>query len=151
MCREMANLVSIADVTTPNITEACILTNREYEGMNLEKKNSRLLCGEIKELGANMVVLTGVQRGNTLYNCGIDQNGEYFELPVDLLPFHMHGTGDLFASIVTGGLVKGFSLQKSVNSAAAFIYDAMLYSKDVEDAFARGVAFEPLVHKLNEY
>lgn len=150
MCKEMANLVAIADVTTPNITEACLLTGREYLGPELDQAISMTLCREIKESGAKSVILTGVQRGDKLYNCGITEEGEYFEIPIELLPFHMHGTGDLFSSIVVGGLVNGYSLQESVDFSAHFVYDAMVYSKDVEDAFDRGVAFEPLVYQLSK-
>ncbi len=150
MCREMANLVALADFATPNITEACILTGREYSGEVLNRADTKAICEDIKSLGTKNIVLTGVQRDNKLYNCGIEENGNYFELDIDLLPFHMHGTGDLFTSIIVGGLMRGYNLKESVNSAAHFVYDAMKYSKDIEDIFDRGVAFEPLSYKLGK-
>lgn len=147
MCDSMSGLVAMADCATPNITEACLLTGREYCGAELDQAGSRALCEDIVALGTKSVVLTGVQRGNKLYNCGIDQDG-YFELPIDLLPYHMHGTGDLFTSVVVCGLMRGFDLRASVDSAARFVYDCMEYGRGIEDIFDRGVAFEPLVHKL---
>lgn len=148
MCRAMAGLVSIATVTTPNVTEACILTGREYKGEELSEAEARTLAGEIKNLGTPNVVLTGVQRAGKLYNCVLEENGNYTELSIDLLPFHMHGTGDVFTSVMVGGLLRGKDLKTSVDSAAHFVYDAMDYSKDIEDIFDRGVAFEPLSYKL---
>ena len=148
MCHTMASLVAVADYVTPNITEACILTGREYSEHELNSAESEAICQEVIALGAKNVVLTGVQRGNTLFNCGIEQGNGYFELPIDLLPYHMHGTGDLFTSVMVSGLMRGYDLRTSVDSAARFVYDCMEYGHHIEDIFDRGVAFEPLLHKL---
>lgn len=147
MCKEMAKLVGVADLVTPNITEACLLTGRPYQGAELDAAESRSLCEDIRKLGAKTVVLKGVQRGNKLYNCVL-QARDYFEQEIDLLPYHMHGTGDLFASVLTGGLLRGYDLRESVQSAAEFVHDAMAASYDLEDVFARGVGFEQIVYKL---
>jgi len=147
MCKEMVNLVAVADLATPNITEACILTGREFTTSELSEAESRCLCQDIVNLGTKAVVLTGVLRGPKLYNCAM-QNGEYFEYEIDLLPYHMHGTGDLFTSVLTGSLMRGYDLSRSVQSAAEFVYDAMEMSYDLEDVFERGVGFEQIVYKL---
>jgi len=147
MCAHMKNLVAIADYVTPNITEACILTGRDYLGAELTSEESRQLCEEILALGTKHVVLTGVQRDDQLYNCGIDEEG-YFECGIDLLSYHQHGTGDVFTSVMVGGLMRGHSLRESVDSAAHFVYDCMEYGHEIEDIFDRGVAFEPLAWKL---
>lgn len=149
MCKNMRDLAAIADVTTPNLTEACILTGRDYIIGEIDNNTSRELCEEILALGAHNVVLTGIVRGNKLYNCAMSTDNSYFEVPVDLLAYHMHGTGDLFTSVLTAGLVSGYSLQQSVESSANFVRDAMIISNDIEDAFDRGVAFEPIAYKLH--
>lgn len=150
MCNKMRELVAVADVVTPNLTEAFVLTNREYIEGEVDSKTCQQLCSEILEIGAKNVVLTGVVRGDKLYNCAIDKDNNYTEIVVDVLPYHMHGTGDLFTSVLTAGLVRGYSLNESVESAANFVRDAMIVSYDIEDAFERGVAFEPLAYKLND-
>ncbi len=143
MCNKMKDLVSIADLATPNITEASILTGRPYSPDELGEKAARNMCEEIIALGTKSVVLTGVVRKDKLFNCGIENGKNYFEMEIDLLPFHMHGTGDVFTSVLAAGLLRGHSLSASVRSAAEFVRDTMEYSNDVEDAFDRGVAFEP--------
>jgi len=148
MCREMRRLVAAADLTTPNITEACILTGRDYIEGELDSADAEELLRQIIALGVGSAVLTGVVRGDKLYNCAIDNGGRYFEHQINLLPFHMHGTGDLFTSVLTAALMRGYGLRQSVDSAARFVYDAMVYSQNVADAFDRGVAFEPLAHHL---
>jgi pyridoxine kinase len=148
MCSTMRELVAIADIVTPNLTEAYILTGRDYVDGEIDSNTSRELCAQIIELGAKNVVLTGVVRGNTLYNCAMGSDNSYFEVAVDLLPYHMHGTGDLFTSVLTAGIVSSYSLKESVESAAHFVRDAMIVSNDIEDAFERGVTYEPIVYKL---
>jgi len=149
MCNKMRELVAVADVATPNLTEACILTGRDYLEGEVDSEMSRKLCEEIVQIGAKNVVLTGIVRGDNLYNCAISQDSGYFEVPVDLLSYHMHGTGDLFTSVLTAGLVSSYSLKESVESAANFVRDAMVISNEIEDAFERGVAFEPIAYKLH--
>jgi len=148
MCNTMRDLASIADIVTPNLTEAYILTGKDYVDLEVDKDASRKLCAEIIEMGAKNVVLTGVVRGDSLYNCAMSEDHSYFEVAVDLLPYQMHGTGDLFTSVLTAGVVSGYTLKESVESAANFVRDAMIVSNDVEDAFERGVAFEPILYKL---
>ncbi len=149
MCRSMASLVAMADVVTPNVTEACILTGRKFETGCLSSEEAKKMCEDIVGMGTKNVVLTGVERDNgKLYNCGIEAGKGYFELEIDLLPYRMHGTGDLFTSVMVGGLVRGYDLQTSVDSAARFVYDCMEYGKDVKDILDRGPAFEPMACKL---
>ena len=65
-----------------------------------------------------------------------------------MLPFRMHGTGDLFSSVLTGSILSGHDLVKSVDSAAMFVYDVMKYSQTVENFHERGACFEPFLYKL---
>jgi len=135
MITEMRSLVAIADLVTPNLTEACLLTEQEYKSAELDSCGSRKMCDEILSLGAKSIILTGIRRGDKIYNCAIDTYGKYFEEEIDVLPCYMHGTGDLFTSVVAGGLLRGYDLQTSVASAAHFVYDVMAYSLDVPDYF----------------
>lgn len=149
MCDAMRGLVAMADYATPNVTEACIMTGREYHGEELSLEQARELCRGLREQGVKNVVLTGVQRAGRLHNCIMEEDGGYTEGDIDLLPYHMHGTGDLFTSVMVAGLMNGHSLGESVHSAARFVYDCMEYGHNIEDIFDRGVAFEPLVWKLH--
>ncbi|MCL2677684.1 MAG: pyridoxamine kinase [Clostridiales bacterium] len=149
MCDKMADLVAVADVVTPNITEACLLAGRPYAGPSLAKDEAESLCRSVKGRGAKNVVLTGVVRGEKLYNCVLQESGKYFESEIGRLDFSMHGTGDLFTSTLTAALVRGYTLADAVASAALFVRDAMVYSLEVENVNERGVAFEPLVYELN--
>lgn len=148
MCESMKMLVAIADVATPNYTEACILAGEPYRPEHVSPADIAALAEKIAALGAKRVIITGIERGDTLLNCILDENG-YSERSVPLLPYRMHGTGDLFASVLSGGLVRGHSLYQSVDSAAAFVRFAMEKSRLYDDYNRRGTCFEPYLHLLH--
>jgi len=148
MCEGMKKLAACADIVTPNLTEGAALTGTRYAGTGGSPKEIERLAGRIAALGAKNVVVTGVLRGGRLYNCVLNDFGEYCEREISLLPFNMHGTGELFTSVLCGGLLTGHTLIESVDSAALFVYRAMEYSESIEDAHERGVCFEPLLHTL---
>jgi pyridoxine kinase len=147
MCAGMKNLVKIADYVTPNLTEACVLTDTKYDLEKTSYDDIKALAAKIKSLGAKNVIITGIERGNTLYNCILDDTG-YSERAVPLLPYRMHGTGDLFTSVLAGGILTGHNLYESVDSAAEFVPYTMEKSQNYEDSHRRGVCFEPYLHML---
>ena len=57
-CEEMKKLVSYANILTPNLTEACILTGREY---NAEYGNEELeiIAKQLSDMGPSKIVITG--------------------------------------------------------------------------------------------
>ena len=147
MCERMRSLVGVADITTPNLTEAAALIEESYNDLDTSCDGIQEIVRKIQGIGAKNVVVTGVERGNKLYNCCMEAGGEYFEYEVDLLP-HMHGTGDLFASVLTGGIMTGHTLREAVESAAGFVYKVMKFTRGVVDAKERGACFEPFLYEL---
>jgi pyridoxine kinase len=148
MCDGMKSLMAVADYVTPNLTEACVLTDTKYDLEKTSSEDIKALAVKIRALGAKNVVITGIERGDKLFNCILDDSG-YSERAVALLPYRMHGTGDLFASVMVGGLLTGHTLFESVDSAAAFVPFTMEKSQNYEDVHRRGVCFEPYLNLLS--
>ena len=148
MCEDMKKLVAIADITMPNLTEACILAGEEYSKADISTDGMKSLAKKIASIGAKNVVITGIERGEKLYNCILIEDGSYCEREIELLPFRMNGTGDLFGSVLVGGFLTSNNIIDAVDSAAKFVYEVMKYSKTVENFYERGACFEPLLHKL---
>lgn len=62
-----------------------------------------------------------------------------------------HGTGDLYASVLTGALVKGKSLQESAQLAAEFTsLCAVRTASQPELPKREGIDFEPLLWRLGQ-
>ena len=70
MCSGMARLAELADVITPNLTEACILAGVGYEeAMRSDGLEAvRLAACALREQGPSTVVITGIPRGEQIVN-----------------------------------------------------------------------------------
>lgn len=66
----------------------------------------------------------------------------------ELLPFMLHGTGDLYASALLAALMAGRSLLDSVEFASALVRDAMRITSSQPDFEVRGVSFESVLGEV---
>lgn len=151
MCDEMRKLVSISDVITPNITEACHLTETPYSGESITISEGIILAKKLYEMGAKAIVITGIEKQGKLINLVYkNENGVQTATPftVERTAKTFSGTGDIFASILTGLLIKGNTLEHSVDVAGKFIHDATKSTILAETPIIEGVQFEPLLTKL---
>ncbi|MGI6090417.1 MAG: pyridoxamine kinase [Saccharofermentanales bacterium] len=153
MCQEMKKLVSTADLLTPNITEAAVLLDKEYRGQALSEQQTREICQRLLDLGCEHIILKGIERDddNLIWNAVASSDGSYAETGHQRVADAMHGTGDLFASIVTAGIFSGRDLHETVVFAGKLIHDAMTYSLTQKGWQARGVNFEPFLNYVSHF
>ena len=146
MCRAMGRLAQDADVLMPNLTEASILTGREWTGSNLSDGDVRDVIEALLDLGAHNVVLKGVDRDDGLirnYVASQDQGAsDCTEIVHRKLPFMTHGTGDTFASALVGAVMAGRPLAEAAHIAGEFVRSAMEHTPDQPGHTERGVSFE---------
>ena len=123
MVRRMRELVQAADVITPNLTEACMLLKIPYFNEGLSRAQAKSLLVRLSELGPNYVVITGAPMASgSIANIGYDrQNNSFWYIDCDYVPVSYPGTGDLFASVLTGGFLTGDSLPMAMGRAAYFV------------------------------
>ena len=147
MCEAMKGLVDGADLLTPNLTEASILTGIPYEGQDVDEAYVRRVMDALFEMGAKAVVIKGVvhEGEQVIRNYVAVSGGEMEEVSGELLPYMLHGTGDLFASGLTAAVYAGESLSASVEFACALVRHAMQITPDQPDYQVRGVSFESVL------
>lgn len=149
MCEAMKGLVDGADVLTPNLTEAAILTGVAYAGQNVDDAHVRRTVDALLEMGAKSVVLKGIVRpGEKVirnYVAVAGEGGAPEEVASELLPFMLHGTGDLFASGLTAAIFCGRNLRAAVEFAGTLVRDAMAITRDQPNYELRGVSFESVL------
>lgn len=123
MRSRLQELVKVADVITPNLTEACMLLKIPYLTQGLSRSEARSLLARLSELGPNDVVVTGVPMASgKISNIGYDRkNNSFWSVDCDYVPVSYPGTGDLFASVLTGGFLTGDSLPMAMGRAAYFV------------------------------
>lgn len=151
MRAKMRTLLPLADVLLPNLTEAAMLTDQPYKGQAISEAEGRNLAERLLDMGPGLVILKGMQRGNSVLNAVIGRDLPYTEVESKLYPTSLYGTGDLFASAVTAALFSGHGLEEAVAFAADLVYAAILLSLRQPGYKERGVSFEPLLGRVADF
>lgn len=146
MCEAMGALADGADILMPNLTEAAILTGREYPGQDIDDAQVEDILQALLDLGAKNVVLKGIDRGDGRlrnYVASAQEGAKARkELVHEKLPYMIHGTGDAFASALIGAVMSGRDLAESARIAGEFVRNAMISTRHQPNFEERGVSFE---------
>lgn len=150
LLRKMKKLVSLADVITPNLTEFCLLTDADYEGicrMSGDLLFSTLweLSKGILERGPETVIVTGIhfqdKEGKKIGNLILtNENLQMIAFPY--IGGSYSGTGDLFASVIAGGMARGDRIEDLCKLAGGFTWSAMRDSVEAGAEAVSGTEFE---------
>lgn len=149
----MARLVALANVATPNLTEACLLTGNDYAAVSGAKDRREAverMARQIVAGGCGAVVITGVESGDIIENCVLAD--------VDAVPVwvgghrvdrNFAGTGDVFASVLCGWLLRGLSLVEAVEKTTDFVCRTTAHTAEMDTNGQDGIAFEPFLREVN--
>ncbi len=146
----MRELVAMANIVKPNVTEALLLAGRDPshpEGFTREELKE--LAEDVAKLGPKTVLITGIEKpGKKIANFLYD-NGACFDLIGKKRPGVYHGTGDLFSAAFTGALVNGCDMTEAVSVAHKFVVAAIEETlKDGIDGKRFGPQFEKAIPTL---
>ncbi len=155
LCAAMAELAEGADILTPNLTEAAIILGEPigdaWAGENISDDEAKRLVDGLLSKGTKTVVLKGIQRGDgQIRNFVGSADGAFFEVANELLPYMLHGTGDLYCSCLLAAIMAGRTLRESVAFAGDFVHDAMLVSSQQPAFRDRGVSFETMLGRVSD-
>jgi pyridoxine kinase len=146
-CQEMKKLVQYADILTPNLTEACILADVDYQNSWTQKELTKLAM-DLVEKGPEKIVITGIQQGKYVANFCYEKGCEGYFIKTERVGTSRSGTGDIFASILAADAVNGVDFHTSVKKASAFIKKCILKSIEMDIPLTDGVCFEEVLTKL---
>lgn len=147
MCEEMKKLVSYADILTPNLTEACILTDTPYHE-KWSMKEVGALAERLSGMGPEKVVITGIIQGEFIANYCYEKGQAGKIRRTHKVGTQRSGTGDIFAAIIAADAVNGVPFQDSVRKASLFIKKCIEKSIEMDLPLTDGVCFEEVLHKL---
>ena len=122
---EMRRLCEVADYILPNLTEAAFLLGRKPVLEGYDRDFVEEMLRAMKAIGAKNVVLTGVSfEPSKLGVATFDgQNSAYYFN--DRNPLSTHGTGDLYASVFAGALLRGRGMVESAALAADVVCESL--------------------------
>ena len=150
--QKMKELLPLADIITPNITEACLLTGTpwkdgEWTMQELSGLCERLAALCLKDSVSASIVITGIRQGDFLVNFLWD-DGVYTTVASPIAGASRPGTGDIFASILAADAVRGETLLSSVQKAANFVGLCIAGSEKAGTPVQEGVVFEKYLAAL---
>jgi pyridoxine kinase len=147
--QEMKKLCSKADVIAPNMTEVSYLLDIPYTETYCEADIHQYLR-QLTQLGCPVAVITGVRYGDGMHGAvAYDSRTDTFcSAFLPHVEFPMHGTGDIFSSVLSGAIVKGASLQKALDAAVSFTVRSIQETVPDLDTYWYGVSFEPCLGDL---
>lgn len=148
MCHRMRRLVSLADIITPNLTEACKLTDTSYREKGWKKAELFAMAQKLHVMGPKKIVITGIPQGKFIANYMYQEKEEPELFRTYKEGDERCGTGDLFAAIIAADAVNGVDFVKSVKKASAFVRKCMMKSIEMGIEQKNGVCFEEILHLL---
>ncbi|TCL53336.1 bifunctional hydroxymethylpyrimidine kinase/phosphomethylpyrimidine kinase [Allofournierella massiliensis] len=141
----MRELCRQADLILPNLTEACFLLGRDYCADELTADQAQALADEVSA-NVQRAVVTGLPLAKHLA-CAGSSGRDRFVVKRLRIDRSYPGTGDLFAAVLVGCLLRGNALSAAADAAAGFVAEAINNTSPTADP-AFGVWFEPLLGRL---
>ena len=148
MCQQMKKLIRRADIITPNVTEACILTDTPYKE-HFTIHELELTAKKLCAMGPKKIAISGIVQGRYIANACYEKNSGMKIRRSQKVGIQRSGTGDIFAAIIAADAVNGVSFDQSVKKASNFIKRCLLRSIELQIPRTDGVCFEELLHTLH--
>lgn len=148
MCDAMNELVEYADILTPNLTEACILTGVDYKQEGWKVKELIAMAKALSIRGPEGVVITGIPWGSFVANLVYQDGQEHKIVKTHRVGNERSGTGDVFSSIIAADAVNGVEFYQSVKKASNFVKKCIMKSMELDIPKTDGVCFEEILYTL---
>ena len=150
MCEQMIQLAAEADLITPNLTEAALLLGEPFDHIPDSQAGIETWLRRLSLGGKRSVVITGVSLAPKALGAGcLDaRSGKIRFAMAHQEPGQFFGTGDLFAAVLLGSLLRGDTLSESTARAVDFIQKSVARTLAAGTPMLEGVQFEPLLREL---
>ncbi|MCR1901766.1 PfkB family carbohydrate kinase [Ligilactobacillus apodemi] len=146
--RLQQKLLQVADYATPNLTEACLLTQTSLSPTPTEAELITLLkrCATyLKKEG--QVVITGVELAGKK-GCVWLADGKLATCLFPRLTGHFYGSGDVFSALFASFLRQGVVFEQAIKQATHLTYEALKETAQLASERTHGIVLGPLLAKL---
>lgn len=159
MVQEMRMLIRDADIITPNLTEAALLLDEPCRE-TIDKATIIAWLKRLSEMGPHAVVITSAIMSEESESNAASlviahsrppqtRRSEFWQVKCDYIPAHYPGTGDIFASVLTGSLLWKEELPVAIARAMRFIATGIEQSELAGEPRKNGIVLEQVLGGLN--
>lgn len=118
-------LLKFADIVTPNLTEAILLTEYNKIFSEIKKEDIEKIAKKLSEMGSKRILIKSFEEKNKLNTLYFSENTiKWFESKK--IDIKICGTGDVFSSLVTSELVKGEKLENSIQKIQTLLFENII-------------------------
>ncbi len=147
LCKKVKKLTEKANIITPNLTELCILCGVDYNEIIKNPAYIGDLASSLLSETTKTVIVTGLKSDTEISNLIVEKTGSS-QVFSKLLGDSYSGTGDIFSSVVCGGITNGMSAFDAVILATDFIYCSITDTPTSLDYEPNGVNFQKHLEML---
>lgn len=148
LASKMSELLAYAEILTPNLTEACLLTKTPYRN-DFSAKELEQICRELARRGPRKIVITGLEDGEDLENFVYEEDREPILVRSHRVGPNRSGTGDVFSSILAADAVNGIGFADSVRHASDFIAKVLRRTVEMKLPHTDGICFEEFLTEID--
>lgn len=149
MVGEMKKLIAMANIITPNITEACLLTGMEYKNGSWNDDDLRPIARALADMGPEKIIITGIDyyldKGSISNYCLDVATGVGHIQSHKKFGEKRSGTGDILASLITAYAAYDIEFTESIDAATDFIMEALEQTIDKNLDPREGICFEEIL------
>ena len=138
----MWELLPFSTLATPNYTESCLITGEPCLEFSDEKQIERI-AEKLMEKGCHRSVITSVPLPGYLQSIVLCEGKTVQILSRSSTGRSYPGTGDLFASVLLGKLMKGSKLASAAEEAHQFVCKCIKSGDQIGYPVKEGVLLEP--------
>ncbi len=150
LVNEMKYLISYADVICPNATEAALLLGETPKSRYSEEEVESFLL-RLVNMGPKKVVITSLITDETSVSTVSINNGHIHYHHNKKIEKSYPGTGDLFGSVLTGLLLKGYSLEKASGICSTICAKALVNTRELGYERRHGISITSIIPFLETF
>lgn len=142
-------LVEIADYVFPNLSEACLMLDIDYNLVDAGNNDDvNKVLDALLNAGAKNALVTGVRDNEKIGARLKTQTGEVYTSLETYIPQSFHGTGDVFASVIVGDYMRTGDIKQAIDKGVHFVPQAIHATLNDENPITYGVHFEKVLGLL---
>lgn len=148
----MKELAQSATLILPNLTEAALLTGRDYLGDFYDIQDIEDLIKSLAEQVSADIVLTGISFDESQIGVAYFQQetGEITTYMSTKYLAHFFGTGDILSALLALATIENISLHQAIPLALDFIDKSLKQTLSLNRDLKLGIYFEPFLADLHQ-